>query len=98
VSLVCIEREFESWLLFDDRMLSCVLSTPEHPVRVKPPANPDRLANPQGAMMGLFKRYGRRYVDTQYARRLAACLENLSRLRGCQTFRRFVEKVTGQVL
>src|SRR5262249_15968401 len=35
VHLVCIEREFESWLLFDERMLSCVLSTDAHQVRVR---------------------------------------------------------------
>jgi hypothetical protein len=97
VYLVCIEREFESWLLFDERLLSAVLSTPEHPRRVKAPRNPHRIPNPKGAMMRLFKRHGhKRYVDSLYARRLAAALENLTRLRGCETFRRFEAKLTGR--
>lgn len=95
VRLVCIEREFESWLLFDRLMLSCVLSTDAHPVRARPPANPDRIANPKGAMMKLFRQHGRgRYVDVQFARRFADCLTALSRLRGCRTFRRFVQFLT----
>lgn len=97
VCLVCIEREFESWLLFDERLLSAVLSTPEHPKRVKAPRNPHRIPNPKGAMMSLLKKHGnKRYVDVQYARRLAASLENLARLRGCDTFRRFEAKLTGR--
>ncbi len=83
VSPVCIEREIESWLLFDERMLTAVLwPKPEHRRRVKSPRNPDRLENPKGVMMRLFRQHGgKRYVDSQYVRRLAACLEDLTRLR-----------------
>ncbi len=95
VFLVCIEREFESWLLFDQHLLESVLSTPEHRQRVQPPARPDRIGNPKGAMMTLFRKHGKRYVDSQYARRFAAALQDLRRLRRCRTFRRFVEKLTG---
>lgn len=95
VCLVCIEREFESWLLFDEQMLSCVLSTDAHPVRARSPANPDRIANPKGAMMNLFRQHRRgRYVDVQFARRFAECLAALNRLRRCRTFRRFVQCLT----
>jgi hypothetical protein len=99
VHLVCIEREFESWLLFDERMLSCVLSTDTHPVRVGRLRNPDRMKNPKGAMISLFRQYrGRRYVDVQYAADFARCLQNLTRLRRCATFRRFAERVTGRAI
>ena len=94
--LVCIEREFESWLLFDHRMLSAVLSTPAHRVHVSKQANPDRRPNPKGAMITLFNKLaGKRYVDVQFAARFAECLDGLNRLRKCRTFRRFEERITG---
>jgi hypothetical protein len=98
VSLVCIEREFESWLLFDERMLSGVLSTETHRVRVRAPRNPHRIGNPKGALMTLFKTHHRWYDELQYAPVFARCLANLTRLRGCATFRRFAEKVTGEAI
>jgi hypothetical protein len=99
VHLVCIEREFESWLLFDERMLSCVLSTETHAVRIDPQRNPDRMKNPKGRMTSLFRQHrGWRYVDVQHAPDFARCLENLTRLRRCATFRRFAVRVTGKEL
>lgn len=95
VHLVCIEREFESWLLFDHPMLSNILSTPARPVRLGRQKSPDRIPNPKGRMMTIFKQHGKRYVDTVYARRLANALTTLNRLRRCPTFCRFAEKVTG---
>jgi hypothetical protein len=95
VFLVCIEREFESWLLFDEPMLRGVLCTKEHPrLLASPPRSPDRARNPKGAMATLFRRHGERYVDVQFARRFAQCLTSLNRLRRCQTFRRFVQFLT----
>ena len=92
--LVCIEREFESWLLFDQAMLACALCQPTH--KVKPPRHPDRSDNPKSAMMTLFSRHGgRRYVDVQAARRFAECLTSLNRLRRCNTFKRFEAKLLG---
>lgn len=99
VHLVCIEREFESWLLYDERMLSRLLSTDAHPVRVGRQRNPDRMPNPKGTMTSLFRQHrGWRYVDVQHAPDFARCLENLARLRRCATFRRFAERVTGSEL
>jgi len=95
VCLVCIEREFESWLLFDEQMLRCVLCTPEHPkLLASPPRNPDTSRNPKGAMTTLFRRHGKRYVDVQSARRFAQCLTSLNRLHRCRTFQRFVQCLT----
>jgi hypothetical protein len=95
IHLVCIERAFESWLLHDRDLLSAVLSRPAHPVKAKPPANPHRLRNAKGAMMKLLRLHGQRYVDVTWARRLAANLESLARLRHCETLRRFAERVVG---
>ena len=97
VYLVCIEREFESWLLNDHLLLSAVLSTPSHPVRVRKQRNPDRLDNPKGRMMALFQEHGKQYVDVRYARPFANALNDLNHLLECRTFRRFAEKVTGRV-
>ena len=99
VHLVCIEREFESWLLFDERMLSCVFSTEAHPIRVGRQRNPHRMPNPKGTMTGLFRRHrGWRYVNLQHAKDFARCLQNLARLQRCATFRRFAERVTGPAI
>lgn len=99
VHLVCIEREFESWLLFDHQLLSHVLSTSTHPVRVSPQRNPHRMPNPKATMTNLFSQHrGRRYVDVQHAREFARCPQNLNSLRRCATFRRFAERVTGRPL
>lgn len=98
VSLVCIEREFESWLLHDHRLLSDLLSRPTRPVRIKRQKNPDRMDNPKGRMMSLFRQHGATYVDVQYARRIAGALDNLDHLLRCPTFRRFAERIVGRAL
>ncbi len=95
IYLVCIEREFESWLLHDHHLLSAVLSTPAHPIRVPKQKHPDRMPNPKGRMMTLFQQYGKPYVNIRYAPSFANELKDLARLKKCQTFRRFAEKVTG---
>jgi hypothetical protein len=92
VHLVCIERDFESWLLFDHSMLSSVLSTPTHPVRVGRQGKPHRMANPKGTMSSLFRQHrGRRYVDIEQATEFARYLQSLTHLRRCVTFCRFAE-------
>jgi hypothetical protein len=95
VHLVCIEREFESWLLFDDQMLATVLSIPPHKVKV--PKHPDRQKNPKGLMTTLFRKLaGKTYVDVQFAKQFANGLTQLNRLRKCQTFKRFEQKILGR--
>lgn len=97
VHLVCIEREFESWLLFDHQMLSDVLSTKAHRVRVDAQRNPDRMQNPKGTMTSLFRKHrGLRYVDVQHAADFARCLQSLKCLRHCASFCRFAQRITGQ--
>jgi hypothetical protein len=98
VHLVCIERAFESWLMYDEDLLSRVLSRPTHRARVKTPANPHRFNNAKGVLMRIFKKHGGAYRDVVLARQLAANLESLKRLLRCETFRRFAEKVSGRAL
>jgi hypothetical protein len=99
VSLVCIEREFESWLLHDHQLLSALLSRKTRPpARISRQKHPDRMPNPKGQMMTLFRKHGATYVDVQYARRIADALDNLGHLMGCPTFRRFAERVVGRAI
>ncbi len=98
VFLVCIEREFESWLLHDHQLLSDLLSRRTRPVRVARQKHPDRMPNPKGQMMTLFRKHGATYMDVQYARRIADALDTLSHLMRCPTFRRFAERVVGRAI
>ena len=96
VHLVCIEREFESWLLFDHGMLSRVLSRPTHPVSFPKQSHPDRNNNPKGTVTSKFRELaGQTYVDLVFARRFADEIESLSRLLRCATFKRFASRLTG---
>ncbi len=98
VHLVCIEREFESWLLFDHQMLSRVLSRRTHPELVSPQKNPHRLPDPRGTMKNLFDQHGGwTYVDLEFANKFARHLQTLDNLRRCDTFRRFAQHVLEQM-
>ncbi len=94
VGLVCIEREFESWLLFDHPMLSNMLSRPTHMVVVPKQNRPDRNPDPKGTMTSLMRQLaGETYVDVQFAARFAKHLVSLNKLKKCSTFKRFVLKL-----
>ena len=96
--LVCIEREFESWLLFDNKMLECVLSRPAHKVTVPKQKHPESQPNPKGMMTTLFRKLaGKTYVDVQFAKQFASCLSALNRIRKCETFQRFELALTGEL-
>jgi len=56
------------------------------------------LNNAKGVLMGIFKRHKQRYVDVTWAPALGGRLNDLNRLRRCDTFRRFAERVIGRVL
>lgn len=81
--------------MFDDRLLSRVLSRAAHPVRANPPRNPHTERNAKGKMIRLFRQHGHTYVNVQWALRLAQNLEDFRRLRRCETFRRFAKRVSG---
>jgi hypothetical protein len=97
VGLVCIEREFESWLLADHTMLSSALSRPTHRFKAKKYLNPERLPNPKGTMISVFKEAGRgRYNEVQHAGLFVEHLSSLTKFRKCKTFKRFERKVRGE--
>ncbi len=99
VGLVCIEREFESWLLFDHPMLSRLLSRPTHKIDFPKQNRPDRSANPKGTMTSIVKKLaGETYVDVQFAPRFAKSLDSLNKLKRCKTFKRFAMKVSDVIL
>lgn len=98
VYLVCIEEELEAWLLADGRSISAVLSRKTHPVTVKDKKNPERIQNPKKQLNQIFQeKTGRPYIDSQYAERIIKKVD-LNKLRCCNTFVRFAEKVTGRKL
>jgi len=96
VHLVCIEREFESWLMFDHNMLSRVLSKPTHKVTFPKVRRPDRNKNPKGTLGSKIKELsGMTYVDVNFAPMFAKELDSLNRLFKCVTFKRFASRLTG---
>lgn len=98
VGLVCIEREFESWLLYDHSMLSELLSRPAHKVNVPKQNRPDRNPDPKGTMTSLMRQLaGVTYVDVQLAPQFARHLVSLNKLKKCRTFKRFAMKVANVV-
>lgn len=78
-------------------MIECVLSSDTHAVTVPKPKRPDRIPDPKGTMITLFRKLaGKTYVDREFAKRFAKCLVALNRLRKCKTFQRFEARVLGQ--
>jgi hypothetical protein len=96
VVLVCIVQELESWLLADERALSTVIGSVEHPVRIPATRKPERIKNPKKRLNRLFLQHsGRPYIDLRHAKMIVARLEDFARLRRCPSFVRFAEKAGG---
>jgi hypothetical protein len=96
VGLVCIEREFEAWLLSDNKMLSAALSRRTHPFKAPKQNNAERIPNPTGVMNRLFNMAGRGpYNDAIHAALFVENITSLAKLRKCDTFKRFERKVCG---
>jgi hypothetical protein len=96
IGLVCIREELEAWLLADGRAVSAVLSTPAHPVRVRPARNPESIRNPKRRLGRLFQEHtGRPYSDRQHAMQIARALPDLGRLDAVPAFARFRQKLIG---
>ena len=97
VSLVCIEKELEAWLLADGRALSMVLSRPTHPVPVPDVRRPDQIPKPKTQLNKIFRQHARRpYVDRMDARKIVQALPDLNKIRRSATFVRFAVKLTGR--
>lgn len=97
VGLVCIEREFETWLLHDRQLLSSVISHGPHKAKVKTIPDPTRIDDPKACLMGLFSEHKARFNADAAAKRFRQNLDNLERLRNCDTFRYFAQSVMGRM-
>jgi hypothetical protein len=97
VGVVCIEREFEAWLLHDTQLLRDVISTPTHPAKVKRVPDPAQNDDPKATLEWLFSEHKARYTPELAAIKFARKLDSLDRLKDCDTFRYFVQKILGKM-
>ena len=97
VYLVCIEQEFESWLIADKSRLSAFLSTATRAYKFQISGPPDRVQNPKSVVMKHFKTAsGKVYVDRQHAIQVMRSDQplNWKKLRRSESFARFEAKLT----
>ena len=81
-------------LIADGRAISAVLSTPEHPVRVKDAKNPHKVRNPKKRLNREFKQHrGIPYSDLQHALRILKAMPDKAKLEPIPTFDRFIGKL-----
>jgi hypothetical protein len=96
VYLVCVEQEFESWLMADEAKLSAFLSTPTHEYKVPKVRRPDREKNPKSLVMKHFQMArGMKYEDRVHAIKVMRTNPppNWARLRRSESFARFEAKL-----
>jgi hypothetical protein len=97
IFLICIHKMLEAWIIADERALSDFLSTKAHKVPVKKQKDPESIRDPKSTLISLFKKSGSRfnhYNDTVHAIKIIQRVPDLNRLRNCDSFRRFEEKLT----
>ena len=96
ISLVCIEQEFESWLLADKDAVNSFLSRPTHTYNgATTVSRPDNEKNPKSRMIKYFKEArGFKYDDKVHAIGIVKqeCL-SLKKLRRSVSFSRFENKL-----
>lgn len=97
VAMVCIEHEFETWLLHDHALLAAVISEGPHKAKVKAIKDPLGLDDPKAYLMRLFSKHKSRFIPDVAAARFKKSLHSLDRLRNCDTFRYFVQCVLGRM-
>ena len=94
VRLVCIWACLEAWLLADGRALSVCFSTDEHPVTIPDHKTSERIKKPKVELAQIMdRRCGRKYEGHIHAKKIAQHITDFTRLRRCETFRRFAKKV-----
>ncbi len=96
VYLVCVEQEFESWLMADETKLSEYLSTATHEYRVPRVRRPDREKNPKSLVMKHFQMArGMKYEDRVHAIKVMRTNPppNWTKLRRSGSFARFEAKL-----
>jgi hypothetical protein len=98
VGLVCIEHEFETIMLYDTELLRSVVSAgKEHPAKIKKIKNPLSFDNPTVALRKLFRTHKSRYNKAEVSSKFAMYLNGLDALQRCDSFRRLVEKILGEM-
>lgn len=97
LALVCIEHEFETWLLHDVQLLRAVISSPAHPAKIKKMPNPLQVDDPKAKLMAIFRQCKKHYNPDVAARKFATSLDSLDRIRHCDTFRYFAQGVLGKM-
>ena len=101
VSLVCICEELEAWLLADNKAVRDMIAELKHPhtvKRIQKFKNPDRIQSPKTKLTKIFNMElgsNCRYIDYQYAIKIAEKITDLNRIKNSESFRRFVLKVSG---
>lgn len=95
VFLVCIREELEAWLIADDRAI-LALKRPTHKMKVQSFSDPDYVPNPKKVLRRILDQVPEDFNRPVTAAKIARALPDLNKIRNCQSFRRFVEKVTGR--
>ena len=96
VYLVCVEQEFESWLVADETKLSAFLSTDAHKYQVPRVRKPDKEKNPKSFVMKHFSTArGMKYEDRVHAIKVVRSSPppNWGKLRRSDSFARFEVKL-----
>ena len=97
IGLVCIEREFETWLLHDRQLLGEAISQGPHKAKVKAVKDAVRIDDPKAYLMRLFSKHSSRFNPDVAAARFRRHLDSLDRLQRCDTFRYFAQCVLGRM-
>ncbi len=95
VGVVCIEREFETWLLHDAPLLCAMLSQGPHRAKVKPLKDPLAIEAPKRHLIGLYRKHKSRFNDSLAALKCRQNVNDLQRFKTCDTFRYFAKMVLG---
>jgi len=94
VTLVCIEKMVEAWVLADNQAVADFLSTGAHKVLVPRCKHPDSVRDPESALNRFFRETRfRKYIDRDHAFKIIQAAD-LNRLRRSESFRRFEAKLT----
>lgn len=96
ISLVCIHKMLEAWIIADERAISEFLSTTAHKVSIKRRKNSESIKDPKSALSSMFKSAAcriSRYEDHLHAIKIAEKMPDLKRLSNLPSFKRFKEKL-----
>lgn len=98
VSLVCVERELETWLIADAAAITSVLVpryiSADRLEKINRPGSPERHADPKGWLEDTFyKARKTKYTDREHAKEIMGAIGDLKILRKVQSFSRFAAKL-----